>query len=68
MSDDTHEIRTSCGVGSGSIVDAARPHNEAEDSLTLTPLKTVLELRAENAVTDVYVTVVPVKSANPTLV
>lgn len=32
--------------------------------MTLVPLKTVLELRAENAVTDVYITAVPVKSAN----
>lgn len=30
----------------------------------LIPLKTVLELRAENAVVEVYVTVVPVKLAN----
>ena len=32
--------------------------------VTLVPLKTVLELRAEDAVTDVYITAVPVKSAN----
>ena len=32
--------------------------------VTLVPLKTVLELRAEDAVTDVYITAVPPKSAN----
>lgn len=32
--------------------------------VTLVPLKTVLELRAEDAVTDVYITAVPAKSAN----
>lgn len=32
--------------------------------VALTPLKTVLELRAEDSVTDVYITAVPVKSAN----
>lgn len=34
---------------------------------SLTPLKTVLELRAGNSVVDVYITIVPVKSANAVL-
>ena len=33
-------------------------------AVKLTPLKTVLELRAANAVVDVFITHVPVKSAN----
>ena len=36
-------------------------------SIALVPLKTVLELRAEDAVTDVYITIVPLKSANSVL-
>jgi len=36
-------------------------------SSSLTPLKTVLELRAGNSVVDVYITIVPVKSANAVL-
>lgn len=69
MSNDNSDTRSSC---ENHIADDDREsspppiHSEviAPVAATLVPLKTVLELRAEDAVTDVYITAVPVKSAN----
>lgn len=68
MSDNTSDPRSSC---ENQITDHGKeslpPTNGAIGDLepvALVPLKTVLELRAEDAVTDVYITAVPVKSAN----
>lgn len=68
MNDDASDTRTSCD---NQITNHNKhplpPTNGAiavSEPVTLVPLKTVLELRAEDAVTDVYITAVPVKSAN----
>lgn len=67
MSNDTLETRIPREDHAQRDDEHRSPVNgEAADQkpVTLVPLKTVLELRAEDAVTDVYITAVPVKSAN----
>jgi hypothetical protein len=66
--DDHHGLNPppfSCGDKVMSSPDSD-PHLALASS-SLTPLKTVLELRAGNSVVDVYITIVPVKSANTVL-